>query len=64
MGDRGQSGSKRDAKDPKMAPKSFQGLPKVPNMVPKSYHGFPKRLPKVPNILHKCSEGFPVHDLR
>ena len=39
--DRGQNGSKRDAKDPKMAPNSFQGLPKVSNMLPKCSEGLP-----------------------
>ena len=47
---RGQNGSKRDAKDPKMAPQSFQGLPTVANMLPKCSEGLP-----VPELQLSCS---------
>ena len=50
MPDRGQNGPKRDAKDPKMAPNSFQGLLEVSNMLPKCSEGLP-----VPELQLSCS---------
>ena len=50
MPDRGQNGPKRDAKDPKKAPTSFLGLPKVSNMLPKCSEGLP-----VPELQLSCS---------
>ena len=50
MPDRGQNGPKRDAKDPKMAPNSFQETPKVSNMLPKCSEGLP-----VPELQLSCS---------